>query len=126
MSAVNWLQAAASSRRSLPSESSSAWQASGLAARLRVRNSLRMNASFSLALVSLAHWTSRAPFFFAASSSPLPLAPPACTSTMITSSAGDSRYALTSLTASAERSCAARTTITFRSAKSEGVVSSAN
>ncbi len=34
-------------------------------------------------------------------------------------------YALTSLTESAERSCAALTTMTLRSAKSEGVVSSA-
>ncbi len=91
VSAANWLQAEASSRRSLPTASSSAVQASSVAERPVTRNSARTKASFSAGLVSLGQTTSRAPAFFAVSSRPLPLAPPACTSTSMTSGAGSSR-----------------------------------
>lgn len=90
-SAVNWPQAEASSRRSLPRASTSAWQACGEALRPAARNSLRTKASRSAGLVSLAHATSLAPALRAASSSALPLGPPACTSTSAISSAGAAR-----------------------------------
>lgn len=91
-----------------------------------MRNSPRTNDSRSAGFVIFGQAISRAPALRAASSRPLPLTPPACSRTRLISSNGASRYALTSLTVSADRSCALRTTSTLRSEKSEGLVISAS
>lgn len=90
-SAVSWDTAEASSLRSLPIASTKAWQASGVADRPAVRNSARTKASRSAGLVIFGQATSRAPALRPASSTPLPLAPPACSRTRVISSAGAPR-----------------------------------
>ncbi len=91
VSAINWVQAAAISRSSVPTASTRAWAASPVICRPAAENSPLTNATRSGPLVGPLQSTLCAPAFVAAWSRALPLAPPAWVNTRFTSSAGEER-----------------------------------
>src|SRR5580704_4454994 len=100
VSADSWLQAAARSRRSLPTASSRARRPASSALRPACRNSPRRKSIRSPKRLIVGQSTRRAPPLTRSASRALFLAPPACVTTRNTSGGGD----LASLTSSALRS----------------------
>src|SRR5271157_6214563 len=123
VSAASWPQAAASSRRSEPTASSSARAAPSSARWPARRNSALTKSSRSANLVSFGHSITRAPAALTPASNSLPLAPPACVSTRTTSGAGFFAYLASSAATSLLAFWAARTTSTQPPPNSEGEVS---